>query len=237
MTTCDLHDRGSGTLRGGMWLRMLAVVPFVLLLNSSRVALVTYIEPDGSGTRIITAEASAYHQDDLPRWINDVKAGRSWDMTFRNESGDIIEMQRNFRSQALNKLGHDTKLSIKDFAQNPLSLYTTHEWEEQIEFRYVDDQLQPMGARAMQKQLIYRVVMPGRVESAFVQPSVGNSVRQEDNTAVFTLDAGQQSHIVRVSSRELRWPHLILVAYILVYIAFRILNLTVYTVRNRPRKI
>lgn len=218
----------------GRGLLLFATIPFALMINSSQVSMNLKIEADGGALRQITADASPYISGQIPKWVNDVQAGGSWDRLGRTTGPNSISYARDFRTQNANY--SDGQLQIVDVLQNPLSLYTTYAWKEDINFAYTNES-DPLAAAGASKQLAYTVRMPGRVTDSSVQPLTDSSVSNEGNAAIFKLAASQQKVSITVTSAKLRWGYLLVVLYALAWVALEVLGFIGRIVRRRPRKI
>lgn len=217
-------------------LTLLAALPFALLANSSRVYLATTMERDGSVHRQITANASPYFNRQVPKWVADVKAGGHWDLQWVESTGTTYEYTRDFRVSSLRGLGETASLVIKDVIDNPLSLYTTYSWTEEVSFDYLYES-DPLSARATGTKLTYFLTLPGQVTEASVQPAGSGSVQQDGSLATFTLEASEARHTLTATSRNLRWGYLLVVLYVLAFAIFQLALTARRVVSQKPRKI
>ncbi len=224
--------------RLGQWtarVALLATIPFWLVSNSSQVAMNLKVERDGGALRQIVATANPELRRDLPTWVTKVQAGRPWDKAWQETGPSAYTYMRDFRTQNAN-YGDQGQLTIVDVFQNPLSIFTTYTWKETVSFAYLYEN-DPVNAAAADMLLKYSVVMPGTVTDASVQPSKGSSVTPEGNTAVFSLSAGEPTATITVTANRLRWGYLLVVLYVLGWIALEVVQLVGRTLRRRPRKI
>lgn len=215
---------------------LLAILPFALLVNSQSVHMNLQVEKDGSGLRQIIADASPYFKNQLPKWVNDVKAEQGWDSEWRTDDGTTFKYARDVRVPALDRPGGEAQLSIEDVFQNPLSLYTTYTWREEVSFAYLYPTDAAAAAGAGQK-LTYRIAMPGTVTEATVQPAQDTQVQTQGSYAALSLGASQSIYTVTVTSQRLRWGYLIIVAYVLAFAIYKTLAFIGHRLRMRPRKI
>lgn len=164
---------------GSILTLLFTTIPFALLVNSSEVRMALHIEKDGSARRLISASVSPYFRQQVAKWTNDVQAGARWERTFKSDSADsaTYTYARDFRIHNVNKGAEHGELKIEDVWQNPLSLYTIYTWREDIAFSYLYA-TDPQIAKAGGSQLIYEIIMPGRVLEATVTE---NKVKREDN--------------------------------------------------------
>jgi len=149
---------------------LFTAIPFALLVNSSSVHMSLQVERDGSARRLISVETSPYFKGQVSKWVGDVQAGRPWDRTWRRDSGTTYSYARDYRTQALNSQSVNGHLEIEDVFQNPLSVFTTYTWQEEVTFGYLYDS-DRTAAQAAQTQVVYEVVMPGQVTDATVRES------------------------------------------------------------------
>ncbi len=170
---------------------LFTAIPFALLVNSSQVHMTLQVESDGSAHRLIAVDTSPYFRGDVARWVNDVQVGRSWDRTWRKDTGTTFSYSRDYRTQALNRESRNADLAIVDVAQNPLSLFTTYTWREEVSFEYLYESDVQM-AQAAEEQLIYEVVMPGTVTEATVQETKGASSEKKIEPAAKAEDEKQE---------------------------------------------
>lgn len=215
-------------------LLLLAAVPFTLLLNSSHVGMGLRIERDGGALRQICVSGTPYFSRQFPPWVADVRAGRPWDGQWRRAGASEYVYSRDFRTQDANY--SDGRLSIVDVFQNPLSLYTTYTWTEDIKFTYAYAGDAAM-ATAAGKHLQYKVRLPGTVTEASVMPAKGSTVESEGPDAVFSLAADQEQVKLTVTGARLRWGYLLIVAYVVAWVAVEVLRVVGRQLRRRPRKI
>jgi hypothetical protein len=236
----DALDRALGALnRLGHALQqrvLLAALPFALLANTSGVLLSTRIEPDGSALRQIGVVSAPYFRSQLPRWVDDVRVGARWDGAWAESHENEVTYARDARLAGLGSLGEEASLTISDVFQSPLSLYTTYHWREVVTYGYVYAG-DAAAAKAMDKKLHYEVELPGVVTSASVSPSQGSSAKSDGNLATFELDASQGQQTVEAESSSLRWGYLLVIAYVVGFVAYRVARVIAYQVHIRPRKI
>lgn len=214
---------------------LLATVPFALLANSAQVSMTLKIERDGGALRQIAATAAPYFREQLPKWVNDVQAGGNWDHTWQDTGASSYTYMRDYRTNNAN-YSDQGRLTIVDVLQNPLSIFTTYTWKETINFAHLYETDIP-AALAVGKKLQYTVVMPGTVVDSAIQPASGSSVNNEGHAAVFALAAGEPTETITVTSQKVRWGYLLIVIYILAWIALEIVQVVGRQLRRRPRKI
>lgn len=148
---------------------LLTAIPFALLINSSQVHMTLQIGLDGTTRRSIVADVDPYYKAEIGKWVNDVQAGHPWDRTWSGVSGATYFYARDYRTQSLNRDTVNGQLTIEDVFQNPLSIYTTYTWHEEVTFSHLYP-TDPSASTAAGKQVIYEVDMPGTVIDATVGP-------------------------------------------------------------------
>ncbi|MCE5240425.1 hypothetical protein LLH23_18350 [bacterium] len=163
-----------GLLRALRPTMLFTAIPFALLVNSSSVHMSLQVERDGSARRLISVETSPYFRGQVAKWVGDVQAGRPWDRTWRRDSGTTYSYARDYRTQTLNSQSVNGHLETDDVFQNPLSVFTTYTWQEEVSFGYLYDS-DRTAAQAAETQLVYEVVMPGQVTDATVRESKPSS--------------------------------------------------------------
>lgn len=214
---------------------LLATIPFWLVSNSSQVGMNLKIERDGGALRQIVATAHPELKSYLPAWVNKVQAGRPWEMSWQQGGTNAYTHIRDFRTQDAN-YGDQGQLTVVDVAQNPFSIFTTYTWNEKINFAYLYES-DPLSAAAAAMQLKYKVEMPGTVTDASIQPSKGSSVETEGRTATFSIAASEPAATITVTSSRLRLGYLLIVIYVLAWIALEVFQVVGRHLRRRPRKI
>lgn len=214
---------------------LLATIPFALLANTSQVAMNLTVDRDGGALRQIAATSAPYYGKELPKWVNDVQAGAKWDRAWSQVGTDSYTYMRDCRTNNAN-YSDQGLLTIADVLQSPLSIYTTYTWKETINFAHLYESDYPAAAAA-EKKLQYTVVMPGTVTDSQVQPSRGSKVTNEGHSAIFSLAAAEPSATITVTAQKIRWGYLLIVIYILAWIALEIVQIVGRQLRRRPRKI
>jgi hypothetical protein len=59
----------------------------------------------------------------------------------------------------------------------------------------------------------------------------------EDSTATFTLSAASEAYDVTVTSRRVRWGYLVVLLYLLAFVAYKLAAFLVHRAKLRPRRI
>lgn len=216
---------------------LLAALPYALLANSSAVNLSLKIEPNGTAVRQLNIAAAPYFRDQLDRWARDVTLGQTrWDRAWLHKGEKELQCGRDVRLANVEAIGDEASLTYSDVWQSPLALYTTYHWKERVTFNYEYD-TDPLAATASGKVLRYEITMPGRVTTASVQPARGSRSTIEGPSVVFQLDASQGEQTIEVESQSLRWGVLLIIAYVVAYLLYRLVLMVKHQVRLRPRKI
>lgn len=215
-------------------------VPFALALNSNQVTVTTTVYQDGSGMREIAAQAQEYFSDALPRWTRDVEAGGLWQRHWRSSSKaqSNLTVKRDFVTSNMNRVGGEDTLAIVGIFQEPLDIYTTYTWSEQVKLEYHYES-NPDEARAGDHTIQYVVQMPGPITGATQQPATSGSqeISQSGRRVTFTFDASEPEHSVTVQSRRVRWEYLAIAAWVVLFIVGSIIRFVVRRRRTRPRRI
>jgi hypothetical protein len=214
-------------------------VPFALILNSTRVVVTTQIFPDGTALRQVSGEADTYFYKSLNKWTFDVEAGGRWQKRWREESmtKGTTTITRNFLSSGLHNGGAAHAPQILDVFQKPLSIYTTYTWSEQITLKY-HQRTNPAEAKAGGHYLTYYVILPGSVTAArCTTGSARGPAKTSAGRATFLLDASVPNHQITVTSRKGRWGYLAIMAYVLLFVIYKVTSAAMRYARTRPKRI
>ncbi len=213
-------------MKAGLRARLLATIPFVLLLNSDRVTVTTEFFGDVSGRRTVQAEGDTSLKRQIGEWTRDFTPGFDSDGT--RIAGARVTVDRSLLLHDLSKLP-DVQASAVDIVQEPFSLRTRYNWSERLTvgFTYDDDK---EHAAAPYASLEYRVAMPGRIVNA-------PGAEINGNTATWTLKGDQPTHDVSATAVSWRWDLIILLVYVLGYLTYRGVGALAHRARLRPRKI
>lgn len=213
-------------MKAGLRARLLATIPFVLLLNSDRVTVTTHFYGDVSGLRAVQAEGDSSLQEEIAQWTRDFTPG--FDEDQNRVTGDRVLVARSILRHDLGTLA-DVQASALDIVQEPFSLRTHYNWSERltIDLTYDNDK---EHAAAPHTSLEYHVTMPGRILNA-----PGADIN--GNTATWTLKGDQPTHDISLTAVSWRWDLVILLVYVLGYLTYRTVGALAHRARLRPRKI
>jgi len=217
------HRRSSFTVT-------LAAIPYLLLASSQQAGIVTHLAPDGSGERLVYARAATGRTSEAVRYLRQAVPGES------REGGrvetDRVLLWRDSRGANLQRLG-DVEVATTGILQAPFSLYSTHTWKESLTFDRGDaTDVEVAGKQVAELKYILR--MPGKVVSQSPPATV------EDNRIEWTVRATTDAQVFTAESRTFRWAYLILLAYVLVFLAVKIATYAprvAKQIRRRPRRI
>ena len=213
-------------MKSSLRARLLATIPFVLLLNSDRVTITTEFYGDVSGLRTVQAEGDSSLAEHIVQWTRDFTPGYDSDGT--RIAGDRVLVARSLLYHDLDRLA-DVEASALDVVQEPFALRTRYNWSERlsIDFTYDNDK---EHAAAPYAGLEYRVTMPGRILNA-------SGADINGTTATWTLKGDQSTHDVSATAVSWRWDLIILLVYVLGYLTYRTVGALAHRARLRPRKI
>jgi hypothetical protein len=221
------------------FLCFMITVPFALIINSTRVVVTTQVFPDGTVLRQVSGEADTYFHKSLNKWTYDVEAGGQWEKRWRDKSTTrgTTTITRNFLTSHLHDGEATQAPQILDVFQKPLSIYTTYTWSERITLEY-HQSTNPAEARAGGHYLTYYVLMPGSVtEARCTTNSAHGPAKTSAGRATFLLDAGVPNHEIIVTSRNVRWGYLAILAYILLFVLDKGIGALTRYIRSRPKRI
>ncbi len=210
---------------------LLAAVPYLLLSASQSVKLKTVVSWEGSGLREYVVSYQDGRLKEVNERLRERTPGRARQARPRRD-GPMWMIARSWREANAGHLGNpgETALDMTGIIQNPLSPWTEYRWVDNVTiYRETATDVETFGA--VKAALAYQLQMPGRI----VRATGGGQIR--GNTVTWELSAEQDEHVLEASSRRLRGGYLLLVIYILGFIAFQITRYAAQAVRNRPRKI
>ena len=210
---------------------LLAAVPYLLLLASQSVTFTTVVARDGSGLRQLTASCPDGRVGDVTPRLQ--AASPDYAAAGRETSLGEVILIRNWRwpHAVSDRSREDFSLYIADVAQRPLSMFTYYDWSEPV-FIEVQDAT-PAETEGQSKAILrYVLQMPGRILSVN-----GTGGRIENGLAVWELAGDQQETILQATSRQVRWGYLLIVIYILAFLAFQAAGFVQRLIKYRPRRI
>ena len=207
---------------------LLATVPFVLLFNADRVQLTTRVYQDISGTRIIQVSGDSSLSRQLRQWARETT--RSYQQDRFRVISNRAEICRSAQVADLDAVD-DVDASALDIVQHPFSLKTTYHFRERlrVDFTYgTDKELAPAPLTNFE----YVLVMPGRVTQA--GPA---GARIQGDTVHWTLNAARKEMELSATAEAWRWDLILVLLYVLGYVAYRTAAFLARQARMRPRKI
>jgi len=206
---------------------LLATVPFVLLFNADRVQFTTRMYQDASGTRRLLAEGDSSLTRQLVQWSRETARGYQTDRL--HVTSDRASISRSEQRANLDAVD-DIDAQAFDIIRHPLSLKTTYQFREKIrvDFTYgTPKELAP----APLTDFDYTLVMPGRITQ------VSPTAQHQGNTVRWTLNAAQPEVELSATAVSWRWDVILVLIYVLGYLAYRIATFLLHQARMRPRKI
>ncbi|MBC7287021.1 MAG: hypothetical protein H5T86_03045 [Armatimonadetes bacterium] len=210
-------------------LPLAAAVPFLLLHQSEDLRLLTHIERDGSGLRMVWARGNISRLPEVHTRIRE--ATPEYEDEKLSAEGSQFIIARTWRPHTL-ALVPDASLAVTDIPQAPLSLYNTYQWREELKI-YSQTATPSEKAGAEAAQLIYVLEMPGAVVPESVSPPGSIS----GGRVVWTLTGDRETYTLTATSRMLRWDILVILVYLLGVAAVKGIQLSAAWARRRPRRI
>lgn len=216
------------THRSASW--TLAAIPYLLLSASQEAGIRTYVYPDGSGERAVYARAAPSRAEDLRVQLRKALPGAEVSGTEHEQSTALL--WRDQLPADLSVVG-DAECVHEGIIQKPLSPFTTHSWKETVKFDRGDATAVEVQGQGLAK-LKYVVRMPGTITSS------SPAGKTEGNRVEWDLSIGGQPQTFTVESRTVRWPYLLLWAWVLAFVLSKV---AVYAPRvakripRRPKKI
>ncbi len=212
-------------MRAGLKTTLLATIPFMLLVVADRIVVTTTVYGDLTTERQVTVEGNSTYRSDLQRWVTKMTPGFATDHV--RGTGDTVEIARStVRSDA--EAPEEIEARALDIVQRPFSLVTEYSWREAVDVDYVNERealVQPL------EEFEYRVRMPGRITSASPAAQI------DGNTARWTLTRDGAPYDIQVHARAWRWDLIILLVYVIGFLAYRVIAFLAHRARLRPRKI
>lgn len=203
----------------------LITIPFVLLLNSDRVVVVTTMYGDLSGVRQVQATGDSSLSREISRWAREMTPG--WNSDGMRSSSGNVRISRSTQKQSLRS--DDVTAVAYDVVQRPLSLVTEYRWQETVHVAFLGNEREQAAAPVTEFE--YRLNMPGKIATT-------NPPAQVDGrTAIFKLTADQEGYTIGATATSVRWDIIVLLVYIVGYLAYRVAALLIRRARLRPRKI
>lgn len=207
----------------------LAAVPYLLLSCSQQAGIVTVVQPDGSGERLVYARAAGGRADEARGHLRKLLPGQA--LEGRNV-GDEECWYRDTQVANLATVG-DVEVANLGIVQKPLSIHTKHVWTETLAFDPGDATDAELHGQSL-VQLHYAVTMPGKILSQRPPANV------TDNVAEWEVKVGPEPQTFTVESQTVRWAYLALWLYVL---AFALVKAAAFAptiakqVKRKPRRI
>jgi len=228
-----VRNHGQTTCRPTSVIAMLAAVPYLLLSTSQDVQLRTVVNLDGSGLREYRVSFDPDRHPDVRRRL--LETTQHFDHEYESKQGSGKMIVRDWRPANLAVAATDpdaaATLQIAGITQKPFALFTEYHWSEELSiYRETATDIETFGEEIA--TLSYKLNMPGKIVNGKT-----NADSLEGGTAVWELSAGVDTYTLEATSRRLRWGYLLLMLYVLGFIAFQIVCYVTRVVRNRPRKI
>lgn len=214
--------------RGG--LAALAVtVPLLLLHQTEDLRMLTRIERDGSGLKLLWARADLSRAREVRTRMREATPG--YEDERHATEGSAYVISRSWRPATLRNTP-DTNLETVDLPQRLLSLYNEYSWEEKVTV-HAGPATASEKAGAAQARMLYILQMPGRVDESSVMPRA----HVTGDTVVWQLTGDKEEYTLQARSRMLRWDLLLLLIYVVAACAAMVAQWSVRRARTRPRRI
>ncbi len=215
-------------MKAGLRTSLLAAIPFVLLFNSDRVEMKTRMYQDASGVRTIQTSGDVSLQRQLLQWTRDTSRGYNSDGM--HVSNNRVHISRSSQVANLGALD-EVDAYVLDIVRAPLSLKTTYEFSERItvDFTYGTEKER---VPAPWTSLEYTLIMPGRITG--VAPAKTEVL---GGRCTWILSASEPDVRIHATSEAWRWDLIVVLAYVLVYVGYRVISYLTKRARLRPRKI
>lgn len=215
-------------MRARLRTSLLVTVPFMLLFSADRVQFTTRMYQDASGLRRLQTEGDSSLARQLSQWSRETVRGYHTDRVHTTSNRAYIS--RSEQRADLDTVD-DIDAQAHDIVRHPLSLRTVYHFREKIrvDFTYgTPKELAPAPLTSFE----YTLVMPGRITQS--SPAGG---QQDGHVVRWTLNAAQPEVEVSASAVSWRWDLILVLIYVLGYLAYRITAFLVHQARMRPRKI
>jgi len=163
---------------------------------------------------------------EIRTWTREMTRG--FDDAGTHVTGDAVVAARSAQRNDLGDLD-GAQSHAADIVQRPLSLVTTYTWTDTITINYLGNDKEQAAAPLTDFE--YRLTMPGAISST--QPPAEVNGR----TAVWRLGGDQEEQTISASATTVRWDAVIILAYVVGYLAWRLTAFLAHRARLRPRKI
>lgn len=210
----------------------LAAIPYLLLSSSEQAGIVTHVDPDGSGERLVYARGATARAPEMSRHLQALLPASDWNRTELEAGGERTRLWRDAQLADLSRVG-DVQVERTGILHSPLSLFTYHTWKETLTFdrgEATDVEVHGKGLA----RLTYVVRMPGTVLSHSPPGEV------EGNRVEWTVAAASEPQTLTVESRSVRWGYLLLWIYVLAFVVVKAAAVAprlARRVRRKPKRI
>jgi len=205
-----------------------AAIPFLLLSSSQEAGIVTRVNPDGSGERLVYARSAVGRAPDVARYLTKAQPACEQGGTREEAGGQQANQWRWVNPANLDTVG-EAEAKTLGVVHEPLSMYTKHTWQETVTIDRGDATDIEVQGQAM-AQMTYIVRMPGSVTS---HSPVGEV---DGNKVTWTVLAKDCPKTFKAESRTFRWGYVALWAYVLLFLLVKIAAVVPRIVRMVPRK-
>ncbi len=216
-------------MRHGGLVALAATVPLLLLHQTEDLRMLTRIERDGSGLKLVWARADPSRAREVRTRLREATPG--YEDERHASEGSAYVISRSWRPTTLRDMP-DTKLETVDLPQRLVSLYNEYSWEEKVTI-HIGPATSSEKAGAAQATMLYILQTPGRVDEASVMP-LGQVT---GDTVVWRLTGDKEEYTLQARSRMLRWDMLLLLVYVAAAFAAMTAQWAVRRARTRPRRI
>lgn len=205
-----------------------AAIPYLLVSGARQAGLVTHLKGNGSGERLVYARCPSGRQPEISKQLRNVLPGFVLQETVEEASGELVLIWRDGAFADLEKAGNIEVENIGIW-QEPLSLFSKHKWQEVIEFdRAGATDVEVEGAELA--QLRYLVRMPGSIVRT------NPPAKTDGNRAQWTVRVKDEPQTFIAESRSLRWPYLLLLIFVGLFVVVKGSGLARRIVKKIPRR-
>jgi hypothetical protein len=203
-----------------------AAIPFLLLTGSREAGIITHVSSDGSGERLVYADAAADRGAEAGRHLRAALPSAEIDRV--DPTGDQALAWRDTRVANIAQVG-DIEFAAMDVAQQPWSLFSTYTWKETVTY-------DPGSATDVEKagvekmKLRYVVRMPGKVTDATPPAEI------DGNMAEWKLDVSDQPQTITVASQSFRWSWLLPWAWVVGFVVYQVTRFVPGAAKRIPRQ-
>ncbi|MCE5218900.1 hypothetical protein LLH03_17940 [bacterium] len=214
--------------RSPIW--TLAAVPYLLLSASQQAGVITHLNPDGSGERLVYARGAVGRGSELDKYLTRALPGAEF-CRQSSEGGNYLTW-RDTNTANLAKVSQ-AEVTNMGILQSPFSIFSTHVWKEALTFDRGDaTEVEVHGQELAQFHYIVR--MPGTITTSTPPGKV------EGNRVEWEAKIGPEPQTFTVESRTVRWAYLILWIYVLAFVVTKCIAVAprvLAKVRRKPKRI